>query len=405
MHDLSRREFLAASGAAALAATRATGAAAPAAPPPDVLILVFATGGLDGLTAVAPYGDQALYAHRPNLAVRPPGQQFGAIDLDGFFGLAPAAAPLLSPYSNGHLAVVHATGSPAATLSHFESQRLIEVGAPSTTAQIQDGWVARHIAATPPVGAGNLRAMSIGHLTASALLRSPATLPIPDPASFAFPGAAQSAAGRRALLEDLYADADDPLRGAASSTFEGIDLLNSLDLAGYVPEHGASYPATGFGAAMRNTAALLKAEIGLECIHVTYGGWDHHAQMGPFNGILAQMLDRLSRTLEAFYVDTQNQLSRYTLVVLSEFGRRVPENGSFGTDHGEGNCMFVMGGSVRGGQVMTQWPGLGNLGNGNLPITIDYRDVLGELVAKRLRNSDVGPIFPDFTPTFRGLFV
>ena len=127
--------------------------------------------------------------------------------------------------------------------------------------------------------------------------------------------------------------------------------------------------------------------------------------MGPVSGLLAGLIDEVASALGAFYTDIQSDIDRVVVVVQSEFGRRVAENGSYGTDHGHGSCMLVLGGHIVGGQVLTQWPGLAPamLGNGDLPITIDYRDILSEIVQNRLGNTNLDEVFPNYTPNFQGI--
>jgi uncharacterized protein (DUF1501 family) len=136
-------------------------------------------------------------------------------------------------------------------------------------------------------------------------------------------------------------------------------------------------------------------------------GWDLHADLGPLDGYMAALLDNLTRSIEAFYLDLLGNLDDYVLVCLSEFGRRVEENASLGTDHGHGNAMLVMGGGVNGGQVIASWPGLGvaDLDNGDLAITIDYRDVLGEILVDRLGATDLTAIFSQHVFTTHGVTV
>ncbi len=188
-------------------------------------------------------------------------------------------------------------------------------------------------------------------------------------------------------------------------------MLQQINFAGYVPAGGAVYPTTGFGTALKSSAALIKADKGVEAIAIDAGGWDTHSNQGPLSGGMATIMTGIANGLNAFHMDTgtTGHLNSITVVVMSEFGRNVRENGSFGTDHGHGNCMFVMGGNVNGGQVKTTWPGLatGQLyQNQDLKITIDHRDILSEMIDKRLTNgANLGNIFPGYAYTDRGLFV
>jgi uncharacterized protein (DUF1501 family) len=372
----------------------------------DVLVVVFLRGGMDGLTAAVPYGDPDLYNARPTLAINPPGQTNGALDLDGFFGLAPSCAALMPAYDRGDLAIVHATGSPDPSRSHFSAMRYMETATPNMgQTSITDGWIGRHLQTISPLGAGDLRALAVQSTLPRSMAGGPGALPVNDPSNFDFPGEAALAGALRGVIEGTYATAAEPLKGAASSSLGAIDLLAGVDFDGYQPANGAVYPIGSFGEGLVATAAMIKADIGLECVELDIGGWDHHSAMGPVNGTLAGMLENLSGGLSALYDDLGRDMNRVTVVVMTEFGRRVAENGSAGTDHGHGGAMFVLGGNVNGGQVYTQWPGLspGSLGNGDLPITTDYRDVLAEILQLRMGSTSLDVIFPQHTPQFPGI--
>jgi uncharacterized protein (DUF1501 family) len=409
---LSRRSFLrrAGAGVAAVAALPAwlPRVAFGAGGDRDVLVQVFLRGGMDGLTTCVPYGDGELYRRRPTLAIRPPGGAGGAIDLDGFFGLAPAARPLLPPYRAGHLAFVHATGAPDPTRSHFDAMQLMEFGVPGIpVGSVATGWLARHLLSMSPAGSDLLRALAMDIVLPNTLAGAPATVPAPDPDRLAFPGRATTVTYRRQVLSHMYAAAPEPLRRAAGDSLDTIDLLSRVDFVGYAPAPGAAYPDTVFGQKLRSTAALIKAEVGVECVTLDLGGWDHHSQEGPLTGAMARLLDELSRALGAFYVDMGAGIATVTLIVMSEFGRRVSENASGGADHGHGNCMILMGGGIAGGRVLARWPGLAldQLDRGDLAITIDYRDVLAEVLTRRLGNTRPDLVFPGYTPTIHGITV
>jgi uncharacterized protein (DUF1501 family) len=398
---LSRRGFLGAAAAAsvplwmprvALSAPGAGGGQAR-----DVLIFVFLRGGTDMLSAIVPFGDAALYTARPTLAV-PPAQ---VTNLDGFFGLSPALAPLHRAYVDQRLAFVHATGSTDPTRSHFDAMARIETATPNAPSAAFDGWLARHLLHVGALGAGQLRGLALGDLLPRMLSGAPASLPVSEPSAFGFPGDPLTATARRAALEGMYVRANQPLGPAAANALVTIDLLDAIDFASYLPANGASYPPSNLGGALASTAAMLKHGLDLEAVTYDYGGWDHHANMGPLTGTLATMLSDLARGLDAFELDMRASGARWTLVVQSEFGRRVAQNGSLGTDHGHGSCLFVMGDGIAGGQVIAQWPGLapGQLDHGDLAVTRDYRDVLAEILVDRMGATNLGAIFPGFTPT------
>ncbi len=178
-----------------------------------------------------------------------------------------------------------------------------------------------------------------------------------------------------------------------------------------MPSGGAVYPTDtfNFGYSIKSTAALIKADVGVEAIHIDVSGWDTHANQGVTSGgQMFRLMDALGKGVGAFHTDLFSTGYRdVTLVVVSEFGRVVRENGSRGTDHGHGNCILVMGGSINGGRVLTQWPGLAQnqLYQGqDLNVTIDYRDILAEIVARRLNNeANLAAVFPGYTATFRGV--
>ena len=370
-----------------------------------VLVQVFLRGAMDGLTTVVPYADTNLYNLRPTIAVQPPGPPSGARDLDGFFGLAPTAAPLLTPYGNGHLAIVHATGSIDPSRSHFEAEARMEIADPNVPAGVlTTGWISRYLALTAGLATGPLRGVGASNLLPYSLRGAPKAVPIPDFADFLFPGRVVTASERQAAIVAAYARRGAPVGTAALETLDAFGL-GGIDFTGYTPENGASYPDTQLGQRMKNIAALIKGAIGVEVVTIDVPGWDLHAQLGPVDGHMAGLLSELTNAIEAFYLDLLGHLDDYVLVVLSEFGRHARENGSAGTDHGHGNAMFVMGGHVNGGQVFADWPSLGPgfLDSGDLAITIDYRDILGEILRERLGIADPSPIFPLHTFTTYGV--
>jgi uncharacterized protein (DUF1501 family) len=397
--SFTRRSLLggSASRAAASALSRTTRAAG--VPTKPVLVQVFLRGAMDGLTSVVPYGDGDLYNLRPTLAVAPPGNPNGAVDLDGFFGLAPTAAPLLTPYGNGHLAVIHATGSIDATRSHFEAYERMELadhGLPQGA--ITSGWAARYLEATAASATSELRGIGIGTILPLTLSEAPLTIPVDD-FHIDFPGIPGTSLLREEALVDAYSRRPPAIAAPALDIIAAFEVLG-IDTANYVPENGAVYPGGEFGRRMRDIAALIKTGMGVEVISIDYGNWDLHVNLGPTNGEMAQQLNVLSRGLEAFYLDMLGRMDEYVLVALSEFGRHVRENASAGTDHGHGNAMFVLG-DVNGGQVYAQWPGLSPaaLDAGDVAITTDYRDVLSDVLVGRLGVTDLAPIFPNHTYT------
>jgi uncharacterized protein (DUF1501 family) len=416
-NELSRREFLARTTAAAVVLT------SPAWLPQvayaqsedttrDIIVSIFLRGGADGLSLVVPHAESAYYTLRPTINVPRPDSTSPdkAIDLNGFFGLPPAMASLLPAYQAGHLLVVHATGSTDPSRSHFDAQAFMEVGVPGTR-DIETGWLGRHLVTKAPMKPNApLRALAFSYGLPLMLAGAPDTLPIPNPASFALAGSSSSATQRLNWLGASFADEPDPLKASALNTQRTINELSTIGIAGYVPSAATVYPTSSFGTALRSTAALIRADVGVEAVQIDVGGWDTHSAQGPLTGGMATTMRTLADALAAFHADMAgaSRMGRLTVVVMSEFGRQAKENGSQGTDHGHGNVMFVMGGSATGGRVLTTWPGLSasQLYQGqDLQVTIDYRDILAEIVAYRLGNTRLDLVFPNYTPTFRGAVV
>lgn len=412
--QLSRRQFLAASGGVAAAVALPdwlprVALAQDYCSNRDVIVCVFLRGAADGLTVCVPHGENEYYAARPTLAIARPDSSDPnrATNLDGFFGFPPAMVPLVPAYLAGHLLIVHAVGSPSPSRSHFDAMRFMEVGKPEDPA-VFTGWLGRHLASAAPTNpASLLRAIGIGHGLQQSLFSSPKTIPIPDLARFTLAGSESTRDSRMNLLADMYNLVADPLRNSAQTTQATIDLLATIDFKNYAPGGGAVYQGDSFSYAMKSTAALIKADIGVEAVAVDIPGWDTHNNQGPIQGVMAGLMTMLANGLASFHQDIFAGNGRnVTVVVMSEFGRRIDENGSLGCDHGHGGVMLVMGRDIAGGRVLTQWPGLApeNRFEGiDLAITIDFRDILGELVYRRLGNTNLPFIFPDYTPIFRGV--
>ncbi len=415
---LSRRGFLRVAGSgAALAAA----ASAPAWLPRvalakdyrsgqrDVLISVFLRGASDGLSMCVPWGEAAYYAARPTTAIARPDSTNPdrAINLDGFFGFPPGFAPLIPAYQDGNLLVVHATGSTDSSRSHFDAQRFMEVGK-ANDATLGTGWLGRHLQTTSPLVPGStLRGVGIATGLQKTLVGGPQTLPIPNLDNFGLTGSTSSRIDRLSAIGDLYDLVPDPLHSTAQNAIDTMALLDQIEFANYVPQGGAVYPTFSTGVAFESAAALIRAQVGVEAIAIDVTGWDTHATQGSGVGSLNNLMSQLAQSLAAFHRDMfATTAPSVTVVVTSEFGRRLAENGTQGTDHGHGNCMLVMGHQIDGGRVLRNWPGLaaGQLyENRDLEVTIDYRDILAEVVQARLGNNNLSTIFPGFTPTIRGV--
>jgi uncharacterized protein (DUF1501 family) len=411
----TRRDFL--SGLSAVGAIGVSKALFPAwmprlafrqqnqAAPGDVLVCIFLRGGIDGLSAVAPYGDGAhYYDARPTLAVPEPGPDASAaLDLDGYFGFHPALAPLKNIYDMGQLAVVHATGSTDPSRSHFDAMTFMEYGTPGNKT-IGTGWLGRHLQTAAWQNDSPFRAVGMGAMLPTSLRGPISPISLQSIADFHLKGREGELKRVEQVLAQLYTveAPQSMLDGQAKLVFETVDMLQSLNAGAYQAANGAAYPTDehSFGMGLQQIAQLIKADVGLEVACIDLGGWDTHENQGTSDGYFNELLRVLGDGLGAFHTDLGERMGGVSVVTMSEFGRRVLENASQGTDHGHGNFMLLMGG-VKGGQVYSQWPTLAPeaLNDGDLQITTDYRDVLAEVISKRLLNPALDQIFPTHTVT------
>jgi len=379
-----------------------------------VLVTIFQRGAADGLNVVVPYGEQAYYDLRPSLAIpRPQEGAAGAapscIDLDGFFGLHPALAPLKPLYDARQMAVVHAAGSPDSTRSHFDAQDYMESGTPGVKSTA-DGWLNRYLASKADPQATAFRAVAMGPTLPRVLQGRAPSLAINNLNEFAIRGGGQAAGAVQSGFEALYAQSvNDALRGTGRETFEAVKLLKQVNPAQHKPAPGANYPRGRFGDSLRQIAQLVKSDIGLEVAFTDIGGWDTHANQGAAQGQLALRLAEFGQGIAALYTDLGDRAGDVLILTMTEFGRTAKENGNRGTDHGHAGCMFVLGGEVKGGQVYGRWPGLkgGQLHEGrDLALTTDFRDIFAELAKGHLGARNLGPIFPGYQinpANFKGL--
>jgi uncharacterized protein (DUF1501 family) len=394
------------------------------------LVVLFQRGAADGLNLVVPYREQAYYEMRPTIAI-PPGQ---VLDLNGTFGLHPAMQPLLPLYKSGHLAVIHAAGSPDPSRSHFDAQDFMESGTPGVKTT-QDGWLNRALRSedmlhrkpetafravalgpvVPRTLVGTIPAVAIGNVQDFAVGgRQNSPKPVALPANMVMvngqPVQAQAgthvspqpAPSQQSLVsesfEAMYAGSVDAvLHGTGNETFEAVKMLQATDPTHYVPAKGVQYPGGQFGNSMKQIAQLMKAKLGVEAAFADIGGWDTHQNQGAATGQLANRLTDFSQGISAFWQDMGDGAENIVLVTMSEFGRTAHQNGTGGTDHGHANVMFVLGGRVKGGKVYGRWPGLApeQLNDGrDLVVTTDFRQVLGEAAYKTLGARNLDVVFP-----------
>jgi uncharacterized protein (DUF1501 family) len=358
------------------------------------LVVIFQRGAADGLNIVVPHGEPAYYAMRPTINI--PRKE--VLDLDGFFGLHPSLAALQPLWTQRHLAIVPAAGSPDPTRSHFDAQDFMESGTPGMKAT-NDGWLNRTLHALPtPADKSAFRAIALGPALPRILSGPERAVAINNINEFGVGGRAANPIAN--TFEAMYDHSSDSvLHGTGEETFDAVKMLKAADPAKYKPAPGADYPKGRFGDSLRQLAQLIKANLGVQVAFADIGGWDHHVNEGSTQGQIANVLRDYSQSLAAFWTDLGDLGDDTVVVTMSEFGRTARENGNRGTDHGHANVMFVMGGPVKGGRVYGQWPGLdqSQLYEGrDLAVTTDFRRVLGEAVAHHLGNPQLEQVFPGF---------
>lgn len=354
---------------------------------PRTLVVVFLRGAADGLTLVAPVEDDDYHRLRPRLAVK----RKDALPLDDMFGLHPELGALEAAWKDGDLAIAHGAGGESDTRSHFEAQGLMEHGglAPG-------GWLARFLRARGPVRSP-LSAVALAPTLPASLSGAPAAAAFRSIDEFTLmkPGQAKQRPEFAAQLQRLYEAEGETLRTAAANTFEALRRIEGIDPKA-APANGAKYEDDAFAKGLRQIALLIKADVGLDAASIDIDGWDSHFTQQT---LIEPLMQRLARGLSAFRQDLGSRMATTTVVVMTEFGRRVGENTAFGTDHGRGAAMFALGGGIRGGRVLGGWPGLQSEtleGPGDLPVWNNYRNLLAPILARHGAGNSLASIFPDF---------
>ena len=357
------------------------------------LVVIFLRGAADGLALVPPVTDDHYYRARPRLGILAK----DAVKLDERFGLHPRLRPLESAWREGELAIVHACGTEDQTRSHFEAQDLMEHGG-----VVAGGWLGRYLRTRPNETRGALACVAVGKALPECLLGAPTVTVMQSLEDFAIAGRTPALGTQ---LEKLYAMQRGQLGAAARDTFAALMRIEAMRTTKYRPDNGATYGRDEFSNGLSQLARLIKADVGLEAASIDLAGWDSHfTQQGQVEGLAGKLADGLA----AFRKDLGARMATTTVVVMTEFGRTVEENSSFGTDHGRGSTMFVLGGGVRGGRIHGEWRGLapdvlekrGVLeGYGDLPVLNNYRNVLASVLARQVvgfGEVDMASVFPAF---------
>lgn len=360
------------------------------------LIVVFMRGAVDGLNVVVPYTDDHYYQARPSIAIPKAGQEGGVLDLDGYFGLHPSLAPVLPLWQNHSMAFVHASGSPDPNRSHFEAQAYMETGTPGD-GSVSNGWMNRLLSVLPGTHSPT-EALSLGNAL-------PLILTGPNPVSNLPLG--RNVGNAMPIDRPLVADAFATLYKGDSSIDQAFhqgqeargELMGDMQQEMANASNGAP-DVSGFSSDTQRLANLMRRDAGIRLAFLSVGGWDTHVAEGASRGQLPNHLQALGQGLATLTSGLGDVYQDSVILVMSEFGRTVRENGNAGTDHGHGNVMWVLGGPVNGGRVYGEWPGLGDTQlyeNRDLAVTTDFRQVIGTLLIRHLRltDSDLGKVFPD----------
>lgn len=400
----SRRQFLAGVGAAAggaLAAglvgdtfSQVAFGATPA--NPNVLVVLSLRGGADGLSIVVPHGDPAYYSSRPRIAIPKGALVPGTVDAE--FGLHPGLTPLSRMWTSGRMAAVNAVGMPSPNRSHFSAMEVVEDANPGSDER--RGWINRMVGLTGSAAPQQAVQMG-GSLIPTSLYGAAPVLGVRDLTDLILPGSPAEVDANRRALQRVWGQAPGSLARGARATLQVTQDLRELGNTTPRPRNGARYPASDLGAALSNAATMIRAKVGAQVITIDCGSWDMHADIGTLaHGPLQGMVSDLGSSLAAFFTDLGTLGDRVTLATVSEFGRRVSENGARGLDHGYGNCMLLLGAGVKGGRYHGAWPGLGSdkLVEGDLAVNLDHRSVFAEILSARLPEVSIPGVFPYFTP-------
>lgn len=402
---MKRRTFLqgCCAGIAAMSGARLTNLTFAQTPgsPQRCIVTIFLRGGMDALNFLIPHADSLYHDARPDLSLQP---SDGAYDLDGYFALHPSAGALKELYDSRHLALVAATGIPdgQGTRSHFQAQDYLEYGGQQKN---EGGWLGRYLnaAPTPTQYSGIFRGISVSSSLALSMQGFGGALSMREADDFTLEGRADKTDLRRAL-RTMYG-VDPTLGPPAMKTLDAIDLLEANPVDDYTPRPGVEYPNEDIADSLASIAQLIKLDVGLQAATVDLGGWDtHEGQAGsnPATGSFSDRVSELSDSLGAFWADIADHHGLVTVVVMTEFGRRLKENNNRGTDHGHGGVMMVLNGAIREKRVFGEWPGLANdqlYERKDLRVTTDFRTVLSEVLISQAEvdPNDIGQYFPGYT--------
>jgi uncharacterized protein (DUF1501 family) len=403
MTENTRRSFLTNTGAAVLGACALPSTEIFAQPrlggskadkKGNTLVVIYLRGGADALNVVVPYSNPMYYTVRPTIAIQPEDKdgERGVVKLNDHYGLHPAMAALKPFWDKKQLSAIVNVGSPHPTRSHFDAQDFMEYAAPGDRS-MTNGWLNRYLAATQTQEYNPMRAVAMQGLLPRALRGKYPVLAVPRMS-------ASESEGLLDLFDDVYKNRggvekdvmEGELSGGAKAGRKGaVDVgRHTIETLRHyweivegedAPPTQAKYPRGGLSTRLKAIAKLIKSECGLECAAVDKGGWDTHQGEGSDDGSINRLLGDLSASMAAFAKDLGKHLERTTILVMTEFGRTVAENGNRGTDHGRGGCMLAMGGKIDGGKIIGDYGTLERKAlqdRRDLRVDIDFRTVFSE---------------------------
>ena len=357
------------------------------------LITIFLRGGIDGLNVVVPYQDAEYYAARPTIAIPYPGESEGAIDLDGFFGLHPALKNILPLWRQKSLAFIYNSGSPDSTRSHFDAQDYMESGTPGLKST-PDGWMNRLLGRLPQDRL--TQAVNVGNTTPKILQGKMPVASLNPGKNSTRPISIDRPQISRAF--DLMYGGEDNLSKAYQEGLKARGIILEELTQEMMSANRNAGSVNQFVDDAKDVAQLMVSDARTQLAFMEVGGWDSH--IGE-KAIFDRSLPNLGKGLATLVQNLGSLYSDTVIVLISEFGRTVAENGNGGTDHGHGNVMWLLGGGIRGGKVYHQWTGLeaSELYEGrDLPVTIDFRDAIATILQQHLAvsNQDLADIFPQY---------
>lgn len=407
MKKMKRRTFLQSSAAlstlSGIKVARA-GGSSPSNQP--IIIDLFMRGGMDGLNVVPPRSgpNRTFYENlRPNIQVPLTGNN-AVLDIGEAMGFHPAAVGLRDMYLGGDLAIIHGTGLPQedTSRSHFDAMKLRELGTPKSLSTT-DGWLTRHLNSTPQITGSEVIPVLVSSNSSPTSLQSYFNALTVDQVSGYHPNSGDFAQSHADAISNMYLGSS-ALDLSVAGAMDSLSIISALNLDGYNPAGGASYPDSSFGRQLSLIAQLVKEDLDINVATADLGGWDtHNGQGDGGGGSFYGKVENMSNCVRALWQDLKSSGlgDRVTIVVHSEFGRRVKQNGEggSGTDHGSGNVMFLIGGKIKGGVSYGEFVGLDDnqlFGGEDIAPVVDFRRVYATILADILGNTDIDYVFPGY---------